>query len=72
MTATLPAQTTIGHVHLKVADLDRALGFYRDVLGVNQALYLDGSVSRLYARDLGRSDWGLPMGPIVGLVEPDN
>ena len=23
----------IGHVHLKVADLDRALGFYRDVLG---------------------------------------
>ena len=24
---------TIGHVHLKVADLDRALGFYRDVLG---------------------------------------
>jgi catechol 2,3-dioxygenase len=24
---------SIGHVHLKVADLDRALGFYRDVLG---------------------------------------
>jgi len=24
---------TIGHVHLKVADLERALGFYRDVLG---------------------------------------
>ena len=23
----------IGHVHLKVADLDRALGFYRDILG---------------------------------------
>ncbi|MBV9077650.1 MAG: VOC family protein [Methylobacteriaceae bacterium] len=23
----------IGHVHLKVADLDRALGFWRDVLG---------------------------------------
>jgi len=23
----------VGHVHLKVADLDRALGFYRDVLG---------------------------------------
>jgi catechol 2,3-dioxygenase len=23
----------IGHVHLKVADLDRALSFYRDVLG---------------------------------------
>ena len=23
----------IGHVHLKVADIDRALGFWRDVLG---------------------------------------
>jgi catechol 2,3-dioxygenase len=23
----------VGHVHLRVADLDRALGFYRDVLG---------------------------------------
>jgi catechol 2,3-dioxygenase len=23
----------MGHVHLKVADLERALGFYRDVLG---------------------------------------
>ena len=26
-------QVSIGHVHLKVADLERALGFYRDVLG---------------------------------------
>ncbi|HET6341716.1 MAG TPA: VOC family protein [Gemmatimonadota bacterium] len=24
---------TIGHIHLKVADLERALGFWRDVLG---------------------------------------
>ncbi|MGI3899741.1 MAG: VOC family protein [Janthinobacterium lividum] len=29
----IPAGTTIGHVHLKVADLDRALGFYCGVLG---------------------------------------
>ena len=28
-----PAATRIGHVHLKVADLDRAVAFYRDVLG---------------------------------------
>ncbi|WP_315835924.1 VOC family protein [Bradyrhizobium prioriisuperbiae] len=27
------AGTRIGHIHLKVADLDRALGFYRGVLG---------------------------------------
>lgn len=26
-------EVRIGHVHLKVADLERALGFYRDVLG---------------------------------------
>ena len=26
-------QTRIGHVHLKVADIDRSLAFYRDVLG---------------------------------------
>lgn len=30
---TIPAGTGIGHVHLKVADLDRALGFYVGVLG---------------------------------------
>jgi len=27
------ARVRIGHVHLKVADLERALNFYRDVLG---------------------------------------
>jgi catechol 2,3-dioxygenase len=31
--ASIPAETRIGHVHLKVADLDRAIGFYRDLLG---------------------------------------
>jgi catechol 2,3-dioxygenase len=30
---TLPAETRIGHTHLKVADIDRALGFYCDILG---------------------------------------
>ncbi|MCJ8164395.1 VOC family protein [Pontibacter sp. E15-1] len=28
-----PPQTRIGHVHLKVANLERALAFYRDLLG---------------------------------------
>ncbi len=28
-----PAGAAIGHVHLKVADLERALAFYRDALG---------------------------------------
>jgi catechol 2,3-dioxygenase len=32
-TPRLNPEVRIGHVHLKVADLERALGFYRDVLG---------------------------------------
>ena len=28
--------TRIGHVHLKVANLDRALGFWRDVIGLEE------------------------------------
>jgi len=43
---------------------------FRDVLGVSQALYLDGSISRLYAPAIGRHDGGFPMGPIVGAVVP--
>lgn len=31
--AAIAPQVRIGHVHLKVADLERALKFYRDVLG---------------------------------------
>ena len=33
MTSPIHPQARIGHVHLKVADLDRAVAFYRDVLG---------------------------------------
>jgi catechol 2,3-dioxygenase len=29
----IDSRVDIGHVHLKVSDIDRALGFYRDVLG---------------------------------------
>jgi len=30
---SIPARTRIGHVHLKVSDLKRSLGFYCDLLG---------------------------------------
>lgn len=30
---TVPAHTRIGHVHLKVSDLERSLDFYRGLLG---------------------------------------
>jgi catechol 2,3-dioxygenase len=32
-TTPIDPAVRIGHVHLKVADIERALGFYRDVLG---------------------------------------
>ncbi len=42
--------------------------YFRDHLGLNSALYFDGNISRLHAPALGRSDAGLAMGPIVGVV----
>jgi catechol 2,3-dioxygenase len=41
--------TTIGHVHLKVADLERALCFYRDVLGFEVIQQLGGRAAFLSA-----------------------
>ncbi|WP_425444871.1 phosphodiester glycosidase family protein [Tabrizicola aquatica] len=43
---------------------------FRDELGLSDALYFDGNISRLYAPELGRHDAGFPMGPIVGTVVP--
>ncbi len=45
---------------------------FRDILDTPNALYLDGNVSRLYAPQLGRSDLGFPMGPVLGTVQPGN
>jgi uncharacterized protein YigE (DUF2233 family) len=41
---------------------------FRDALHCDNALFLDGSVSALYAPNLGRNDFTLPMGPMVGAV----
>lgn len=43
---------------------------FRDGLGAPNALFFDGHISRLYAPELGRDDFGFAMGPIVGLVVP--
>ncbi len=65
----LPAdsQVRIGHVHLKVADLDRALAFYRDVLGFQvtqrsgrQAAFLSAGG---YHHHLGLNTWESAGGP---------
>lgn len=44
--------------------------FFRDSLEVPQALYFDGNISRLYAPELGRNDFGFAMGPVIGLAVP--
>ncbi len=44
---------------------------FRDGLGCQNALFLDGSVSSLYAPELNRDDELEPIGPIVGVVRPE-
>jgi catechol 2,3-dioxygenase len=51
----------IGHVHLKVADLDRALRFYRDVLGFELQQQLGDQAAFLsaggYHHHIGLNTW---------------
>jgi uncharacterized protein YigE (DUF2233 family) len=42
---------------------------FRDELKTPHALYFDGKISRLHAPQLGRSDGGFWLGPIVGVVQ---
>ncbi|MEL6573181.1 MAG: phosphodiester glycosidase family protein [Pseudomonadota bacterium] len=42
---------------------------FRDALNTPNALFLDGNISRLHADDLGRSDFGFQLGPIIGVFE---
>jgi catechol 2,3-dioxygenase len=55
------SQTTIGHIHLKVSDLDRAVAFYRDVMGFeltqtygDQAAFLSAGG---YHHHIGLNTW---------------
>jgi uncharacterized protein YigE (DUF2233 family) len=43
---------------------------FRDVLKTPNALYLDGSICRLYASDIARNDIGFSLGPIVAVSIP--
>src|SRR5947199_7059818 len=57
----ISAGTRIGHVHLKVSDLDRALGFYRDVLGFELTQRFGTSAAFLsaggYHHHIGLNTW---------------
>ena len=43
--------------------------FFRDVLRCPDALFLDGTVSSLYAPGLKRDDFRVELGPMIGVVE---
>lgn len=51
----------MGHVHLKVADLERAIGFYRDVLGFELTQRFGSSAAFLsaggYHHHIGLNTW---------------
>ena len=63
-----------GAIVFAIADdpvtFDAFARLFRDGLGCRNALFLDGSVSSLYAPDLNRDDELTPIGPIVGVVRP--
>jgi catechol 2,3-dioxygenase len=63
----VPPQTRIGHVHLKVANLERALQFYRDLLGFREMQrYGDSAVfisAGGYHHHIGLNTWYSKDGP---------
>jgi catechol 2,3-dioxygenase len=58
---TIDPGVDIGHVHLKVADIERALGFYRDVLGFDVMLQIGDQAAFLsaggYHHHIGLNTW---------------
>ena len=70
----IPAQTRIGHVHLKVADLDRSLQFYRDLLGFELTMMYGSQAAFVsaggYHHHIGLNTWeskGMPKSPRQGV-----
>ena len=60
-TTAIHPEVRIGHVHLKVADLERAIGFYRDVLGFELTQRYDDQAAFLsaggYHHHIGLNTW---------------
>ena len=57
----VPAQTKIGHVHLKVANIEKSLKLYRDILGFEVTQYYGSSAVFLsaggYHHHIGLNTW---------------
>jgi catechol 2,3-dioxygenase len=61
MSYIVPAQTRIGHVHLKVSDIERSLAFYHELLGFeiiqrygSQAVFISAGG---YHHHIGLNTW---------------
>jgi catechol 2,3-dioxygenase len=67
MSYTIDSRVGVGHVHLKVADLDRALAFYHGVLGFPITQRIGDSAAFLgaggYHHHLGLNTWESRGGP---------
>ena len=69
MSYIVPKGTRIGHVHLKVTDLEKSLSFYRDLLGFQLQQYYGDSAAFIsaggYHHHIGLNTWhsknGTPM-----------
>lgn len=61
MSYIVPAGTRIGHVHLKVTDLERSLQFYRDLLGFEMQQRFGDSAAFIsaggYHHHIGLNTW---------------
>src|SRR5438093_9560378 len=61
MAGTIDPRVDIGHVHLKVSDIDKALGFYRDILGFDVMQRLGDQAAFIsaggYHHHLGLNTW---------------
>ena len=64
---TVPSGTRIGQVHLKVADLQRSLQFYRDLLGFELQQYYGDNAAFIsaggYHHHIGLNTWYSKNGP---------
>lgn len=70
----IPVQAHIGHVHLKVSNLNRSLEFYRDLLGFELTSMYGDEAAFLsaggYHHHIGLNTWhsnGMPPAPVNGV-----
>ena len=75
MSQSIDPGVRIGHVHLKVANLERALGFWRDVLGFEVTQFYGKQAAFLsaggYHHHIGLNTWQSAGGkpPAVGTTK---